>query len=281
MCGGGVQDALRGETTPGPFPQLPQSDRWLALTANCQNGPGVAVCTFNGPCVAAPATVPLEKCGFGPGLDSGWLKPLTLSPTRPPSVGTRVYLKSVASRRRRSMCVALNLNGPSACTRLLNLKSEVPVPTGRLLRHSVFKFDSESSESTSDDHPPTAQHMLGIHHDAAHDVLLLTSCPTPTPPQNKHHRVFLLGIGAPHRGLSNKLAAVTQDCRCWVRYHLATPGRTCVQFEGDGMKIVLVAVDGGLVTKKKMRSGEPEGGGWQGNTTGMSSREFRGDVFTK
>ena len=49
------------------------------------------------------------------------------------------------------------------------------------------------------------------------------------------------------------LAAVTQDCRCWVRYHLAT--RTCVQFEGGGIKIVLVAVDGGLVTKKKMRSG--------------------------
>jgi hypothetical protein len=57
------------------------------------------------------------------------------------------------------------------------------------------------------------------------------------------------------------LAAVTQDCRCWVRYHLAT--RTCVQFEGGGIKIVLVAVDGGLVTEKKMRSGE--GGGWQCN----------------
>jgi hypothetical protein len=52
--GGGVQDALRGGTTPGLFPQLPRSHRWLALTANCQNSLGVAVCTFNSPCVAAP-----------------------------------------------------------------------------------------------------------------------------------------------------------------------------------------------------------------------------------
>ena len=61
-------------------------------------------------------TVPLEKCGFG-------LRLAKATPTQPPSVGTRVYLKSVASRRRRSMCVALNLNGPSACTRLLKSAS--------------------------------------------------------------------------------------------------------------------------------------------------------------
>jgi hypothetical protein len=47
----------------------------------------------------------------------------SLSPTQPPSAGTRVYLKAVASRQSRSMCVALNLNGPSACTRLLKSAS--------------------------------------------------------------------------------------------------------------------------------------------------------------
>ena len=71
-----------------------------------------------------PSTLP-QYLWKSVGLDSGWLKPLTLSPTQPPSVGTRVYLKSVASRRRRSMCVALNLNGPSACTRLLKSASRL------------------------------------------------------------------------------------------------------------------------------------------------------------